>query len=154
MGGAYRVTPTTQLETELNIPPLNLYLDRKAADFERRCTTGNKEYLLREGCARVTGIIQGAQRISRVTRKGQMGSVYAASAQGVPQRKSKWAQEWCGSGTPQEAMIKKWETQWQSRNPNTEAQPLRDVPARAPPQGNRSINRYRGMQKHEASFLI
>ena len=39
MVGAYKTAPTRCLETEAWVPPLDLYLNKRLADFERRLRT-------------------------------------------------------------------------------------------------------------------
>ena len=39
VAGAYKATPMRSLETETWVPPLDLYLNKRLADFERRIQT-------------------------------------------------------------------------------------------------------------------
>ena len=47
VAGAYRATPTRNLETETYVPPLHLYLDKRLADFEARLAITGKAELIR-----------------------------------------------------------------------------------------------------------
>lgn len=155
IGGAYRATPVAQLETELGVPPLNLYLDRRAADFEYRYIKNSKGQLLYDGCARVTKIIVGARSLQRKLRRGCTLNTCATGAEGgVPQRRREWAVEWYGSSTTQQTFTSKWEAQWQYRSNRTEVQRIHTVPAQAPPDGGKGLLQYKGMLKYKASLLI
>jgi hypothetical protein len=52
--GAYKATPVRFLEVETATPPLDLYLNKWVADFERRLERTNKGALIRDICNWVT----------------------------------------------------------------------------------------------------
>lgn len=115
IGGAYRATPTSQLQTELGIPPLNLYLDKRGADFERSRIENQKAHLLREGSVHVAKVIAGARTLQRTSRRGRTGIDPATKLRGgATQEKREWAEGWYGAGTASQALVAKWETQWRT----------------------------------------
>jgi hypothetical protein len=62
VGGAYKATPTRYLESERAIPPLNLYFDKRAADFEDRIELSGMAQLLRNVGAKAAEIAAGRRR--------------------------------------------------------------------------------------------
>lgn len=53
VSGAYRATPVRNLETETATPPLDLYLNRRVAEFEQRLGRSGKDDLIRSACRAV-----------------------------------------------------------------------------------------------------
>jgi hypothetical protein len=55
IAGAYKATPIAVLETETFVPPLNLYLDAKLAQFRLRHKESGMEELVKNACASIRG---------------------------------------------------------------------------------------------------
>jgi len=53
VAGAYRATPIRSLEVETHIPPLDIYLNRRVADFEARLEASGKGNLIRNACTAI-----------------------------------------------------------------------------------------------------
>jgi Reverse transcriptase (RNA-dependent DNA polymerase)/Endonuclease-reverse transcriptase len=52
--GAYQATPVHCLETELAIPPLDLYLDQRKAEYERAFQISDKSRLVSDWCSKIS----------------------------------------------------------------------------------------------------
>jgi hypothetical protein len=65
VSGAYKIIPTRYLESEMAMPPLNLYLDKWVADFESRIAISGMAQLLRQVEARAAQMVAGSRRRER-----------------------------------------------------------------------------------------
>jgi hypothetical protein len=54
VAGAYRATPIHTLERETNVPPLDLYLNKRLSDFEQRLEVSGMSQLIRNSNAAVS----------------------------------------------------------------------------------------------------
>ena len=61
IAGAYKATPTSVFKTETSIPPLDLYLNKRLANFRFR----HKEKLVTEACVQIRRKLAQKQRRSR-----------------------------------------------------------------------------------------
>ena len=75
MLGAYKRTPVRSLETEANVPLLDLYLNKRLADFEARLETIGKGQLIRSVCIAI------ANRLKR--SRGRLWETRADLARGL-----------------------------------------------------------------------
>jgi len=96
VAGAYRATPVASLETETWVPPLDLYLGQRVAEFERRLQRSGIGDLITGACAGVAARLWRRQRRTRRTR---------LSAEGPPGAdtgayKAWWAEKWAPEETP------------------------------------------------------
>jgi hypothetical protein len=62
VAGAYRATPVRSLETETFVPPLDLYLNGRVAQFEGRIEESGMAQLIRDSCT----IISESQTVRRI----------------------------------------------------------------------------------------
>jgi hypothetical protein len=62
VSGAYRATPARYLESEMAVPPFDLYLDKWVADFEHRIGASGISQLLRAAGARAAEMVAGRRR--------------------------------------------------------------------------------------------
>jgi hypothetical protein len=62
VSGAYKATPARYLESEMAVPPLDLYLDKWVADFEHRIEASGMSQLLRAVGARAAEMVAGRRR--------------------------------------------------------------------------------------------
>ena len=53
VAGAYRATPVRSLETETFVPPLDLYLNGRVAQFEGRIEESGMAQLIRDSCTTI-----------------------------------------------------------------------------------------------------
>jgi DNA invertase Pin-like site-specific DNA recombinase len=65
VSGAYKAIPTRYLESEMAIPPLDLYFDKWVADFESRIIVSRMAQLLRQMGARAAQMIAGSKKRER-----------------------------------------------------------------------------------------
>jgi hypothetical protein len=82
--GAYKATPTRNVESEAWVPPIDLYLNRWVAKAEQRLQRNGMAQLLRNVCANVA-----AQLLRRRTRAPRRRPPVVSGLQ-----KQDWAKEW------------------------------------------------------------
>jgi hypothetical protein len=70
VSGAYKATPTRYLESEMAVPPLDLYFDKWVADFEDRIKLSGMARLLRAAGARAAELAIRHRRSRRRRRRG------------------------------------------------------------------------------------
>ena len=63
--GAYRATLVHLLEAEAAVPPLDIYLNKRVADFEARLERTGMGTLIRTACSRVAAKLRQRRRSSR-----------------------------------------------------------------------------------------
>jgi hypothetical protein len=153
--GAYRATPTHTLETEAWVPPLDLYLNKRLADFERRI-----QQPVLPGDRRPAEIITNAcLRLYRRFRKPRKrrGPREAQGPQGPTEveRRTLVAKQWA-RGKPTEKVIQEaWEERWKQR---IQAQGRRTGrPADWDPPDllftDKALARHQGLTKAQSSLL-
>ncbi|KAL2116079.1 hypothetical protein VTJ04DRAFT_10334 [Mycothermus thermophilus] len=113
--GAYRATPTYTLETEAWVPPLDLYLNKRLADFEKRIQQPD----LPGGMKPAEIIANACARLYRRFRKprGRRGAQRAQGPQ-EPTEVEKRALEvarWTRGRPAEEALREAWEQRWKQR---------------------------------------
>ena len=79
VAGAYRATLTRHLETETYVPPINIYLDRRLADFEARLETTGKAQLISSVCDRVKNQLRRRRGRPRKQKTDPEGSAAKAA---------------------------------------------------------------------------
>jgi hypothetical protein len=145
VSGAYKATPVRFLEVETAIPPLDLYLNKWVADFERRLERTSKGDLLQTICNRVATRLQ--QR--RETRRRRRAAV-----EPPPQRPSlefgdgrtAWAKKWTEDSLPEDILWVHWKRRY--------LQHAGELPDR-----RRAIfsydalKKHKDLRKHESSLL-
>jgi hypothetical protein len=65
MSGVYKAIPIHYLESEMAMPPLDLYFDKWVADFESRIAISGMAQLLRQIGARAAQMAAGSRRKGR-----------------------------------------------------------------------------------------
>lgn len=122
IAGAFKATPTSALEVETAIPPLDLYLNERIASFRYRHQTKGMQELVSAACE------QTRRKLARTRRRRRRKSEGPASTEG--ERRSKWAEEWkrLGGQTTLEAWKKRWETTQPKWGIVGAEEPTEDVP--------------------------
>ena len=150
VAGAYKATPVRSLETETHVPPIDLYLNKAVADFERRLERTGMGEQIRRACGAIAG------RLRRRGYRAKPGSRGQLLETGV--EKAEWAIRWRGGcSTTDEAMTRDWESRWRAdRESELRRKPLG---YRQPADLNAdftvgALDRHLGMWKHESSALI
>src|SRR5690606_28328691 len=88
--GAYKATPVRVLETEAWVPPLDLYLNKRLLDFEKRVNQpslqGNRKpvEIIKHACKRINNRFQG---LTKQTEMPEPSTIRSPQGQGV----AKWA---------------------------------------------------------------
>jgi hypothetical protein len=138
--GAYRATPARSLETEAVVPPLDLYLNKRVADFEARLEASGMATKIQAACTAVR--IRLRQR-----RRGR-----PPEAPPPP-----WAMAWLQTGTSEEGVEREWRLRFQSevaavqrRHPRRLLEPADADPGFSP----KTLKRYSDLRKHESSLLV
>ena len=90
VAGAYRATPVRALETETFIPPLDLYLNGRVAQFEGRIEESGMGQLIRDSCATIartpespTPLYHAARTQHRDNREGETVASHRSRERGL-----------------------------------------------------------------------
>ena len=144
VAGAYKRTPIRSLETETNVPPLDIYLSKRLADFEARLEATKKGELIRNTCAAIARRLRNRRGRPRRNRPDPRGG--EASKQ--------WAQRWVAEGTTAEAMQRDWKARWEANW--TATQPRREgrEPADRPDFTADTLRKYNTLRKYKSSTLV
>lgn len=154
MGGAYRATPVRQLESELFIPPLDLYLNKRLADFEGRIATTGKDQLLRRAREKAAASL-GRQHHGRRPAGGTAYALCTRRTIESGQAKAEWTTAWRhGEEETDARMIEDWQARWDRLEGVARAKGTLRVPADQASLSQRALAKYHGLRKHEASLLL
>jgi hypothetical protein len=152
VSGTYRATPVQFVEVEAATLPLDLYFNRRVADFERRLEHSGKGDLVHSVCTRVAACLQ------RRTRR------WRNAADSPPQRSlsleyragcTQWAKAWTKDLTPKKALLRQWEQRWNRNVGEAQAQWRRQTPL--PAEFSQvligALSRYKCLCIHQSSLL-
>ena len=143
--GAYKATPVRSLELDAFCPPLDIYLNKRLADFEKRMQLSGLDQQLHRATAHVAARLR--TRKPRCDRRRPLEGTHW-----------EWAKTWTAStGRPRDpwdsrqAAENEWKARWQaqSRNLPTRADRLLDAKAF---RGSR-LRLYENLAKAEGSAL-
>jgi hypothetical protein len=134
VAGAYRATPVHCLETEVAVPPLDLYLDQRKAGYERALRISDKAKLVSEWNSTISRWL-----LRRRHRRKREKSLLTQTRQ-----------------EPQDDLEHNWKTRWQRRATAAQKQRLgRYVePAEEGFPSGDPLVKHKGLLKHESSILI
>jgi hypothetical protein len=150
VAGAYRATPVRFLEAETATPPLDLYLNKWVADFERRLERTGKGELIQAVCNRVATRLQHCRQRRR--RRVAAETPPRPSLEFGAGRTA-WAQVWTEDSTPEEILWVHWKRRW-TRNTGESPDSRRDAaPAAQPLFSYDALKKHRHLHKHESSLL-
>jgi len=153
VAGAYRATPIRSLETETQVPPLDLYLNKRVAEFETRLAQTGAEGLLQGARRRVATTIR-----SRRTRTSDRptGTDPRPASNPDTENRAEWTRRWLGAGTAEEALERDWRARWQKQlGKAMQERPSRDIePADYQDFSHTALAKHAGLQKHESSLLV
>jgi hypothetical protein len=135
--GAYRATPVHCLETEVAVPPLDLYLDQRKAGYERALRISDKAKLVSEWNSTISRWL-----LRRRHRRKKERSPSMQTERG-PQDDVKDLEH-------------KWKTRWQRRATTAQRQRLGRYaePAEEGFPAGDPLAKHKGLLKHESSVLI
>jgi hypothetical protein len=153
--GAYRATPTYTLETEAWVPPLDLYLNKRRADFERRI----RRPVLPGGQRPIDIINRACLKLYKRFRKprGQRGPqrVQGPQEPTTVEKQALAALQWAGRRPTRQALREAWEERWMQKVQVQGREPGR--PADWDPPNflftNRALARHQGLTKAQSSLL-
>ena len=136
-------------------------MNRRLADFEARLERTGKAQLIRDASAKVANQLrQRRSRRSRQTDEGRQPVENLLSTEkGSGIWRARWANTWRGDlEQTEEAMIRDWARRWERdlNGARTQRPNRGDVPADIVyfDQEDASLDKYRGLPKHESSLLI
>ena len=180
VAGAYKATPIRHLEIETWVPPLDLYLNKRLADFEARIGTPRALPWAPAGAPEVrTGsIIQEA--CSKLARRGQRNRARARGRRppaGPPaptatERATITVERWAtgrvglaleealglGDRGPEEALTEEWKRRWEAAAAARERDRGPGAPQRLadrdPNFSDQVLQRYEGLNKAQSSLLV
>jgi hypothetical protein len=151
--GAYQATQIRHIESEAAVPPIDIYLNKRVAEFEARLESTGMAQRVRDACAAVASRLLRRQRRRRAGRPAQM----APLPRGGEQR-AQWAHQWCEEGELgiDEAVERDWRRRWESGRAAARSQGRGSEPADLDPefQGKKLLRKHKGLKKHESSLLI
>ena len=132
--GAYRATPIRSLELETYTPPLDIYLNKRLADFELRLKGTGMTEKINEACAGVRHRLRNLRGRPRIKRHPEEGH-------------EAWAEEWAplppprpqrplrpGQKVPKEpsrtelALARDWKARWEESRMGKDPKEAADVP--------------------------
>jgi len=142
--GAYKRTPVRSLETEANVPPLDLYLNKRLADFEARLETTGKGQLIRNASTLVATRLKSRRGRPRETRPDPDGG----------EARQQWSRRWVADRSTAEAMVRDWERRWQAVKAAERPQLGHGEPADTPDFTPKALRKHGTLRKHESSALI
>src|SRR5271165_1675628 len=73
VAGAYKATPTRNLEIETYTPPLDLYLDSRLAAFQSRLAHSGVDKIIQKACSAIWSRIKGRRKKHKATPLAQNG---------------------------------------------------------------------------------
>jgi len=148
VAGVYKATLVRSLETETWVPPLDLYLNTRVAQFERRLQGSCIGELIQQSGVTVARALR--QRRGRPPRpqkgKHRDGATMAA-----------WAAQWAPEDTsPEAAAEQAWRRRWQEEyNEAVRQRPRRHKEAADEPLfTEEAVRRHDGLRKVESSVLV
>src|SRR5436190_13930238 len=151
VAGAYLATPVRSLEMETWVPPLDIYLNKRVADFEARLEHTGKGALLQVVRNKVANAICHRRTCQGATRPPPAASL----AEGSSEARAAWAMRWLQGLTADEALKRDWQERWQGGLDEAMArQPGHDMELADQPEFMReALTRHAGLRKHESSVL-
>jgi len=145
--GAYRATPIRNLELEAYCAPLDIYLNKRLADFEQRLQFTPMGDLITTACERVKRVLKNTRGRPRKLKARYLGLNTRV-----------WAQQWItgagangGEGSTRDALQSEWKRRWE-----TEAgRPARRAADRALHKAfyGSHLRLYEGLKKAHSSIL-
>ncbi len=129
VAGAYRATRTEQVERETDTPPLDLYLNKRIAEFEARLEAFGMAQLIRDSNAAISNTLR-QRTLNRRKNLPKFKEARSGTA------RAEWARRWVGDGATHEALQRDWQVRWEAiqRRRETATKTERGI---HPPRGSR-----------------
>jgi len=162
VAGAYKATPIRSLETETWVPPLDLYLNKRLADFEARLATPLQGPSA-TGVPKTTGsiILQACNKLARrfkVRRRRGRRAQYPQAPTEI-EKATATVSTWAAQGnTTDQALELSWKARWHQTYTSTRRQ-LRGSTAPPPADeqplfSDKVLRLHEGLTKAQSSLLV
>jgi hypothetical protein len=140
VSGAYRATPISVLEAETFIPPLDLYLDARLAQFRLRHKESGMEELVKNACLKIRNKLRGRRR-----RRQQQPTQTEGEA------RTQWAEAWLKDEHQEDlpaakVLLSRWKQRWEAERPEWGLLGVRE-PGRA------AVKRHAALHKAESAVI-
>jgi hypothetical protein len=161
--GAFKATPTRQLETEAYVPPLDLWLNGRVARYQARIVRSGIAQLIDNACAAIRTRVR--QRVACQRRR----SAPPAETQNLTQSQERrlWAKDWVQAPLDlwdqreKKLVLQEWESRWQAENRRLgrgehlaiEPGNCQVVPTNTPPT-KKTLELHKDLQKAESALLV
>jgi hypothetical protein len=152
VSGAYKATPVRFLEVETATPPLDLYLNKWVADFERRLERTGKGDLLRSICNRVTTRLQQRRQRHRRRRPATEPPQPRPSLEHGEGR-TNWAKAWSEDSIPEDILWVHWKRRWLQHDSEPPDRRRAPAPASQAIFSYDALKKHKDLRKHESSLL-
>src|SRR5208282_148694 len=179
VAGAYKATAVRHLETETFVPPLDLYLSKRLADFEARLQASGAAYRISRACLAIQSHLRRRHPLPGRGRPARLLPALNAAQLGTGSSRSSasWAIQWSRGPLPDsqshtgsqrplkpplttaEVLARDWETRWYYEL----AARLYRRPDRLPEAADyipssffrgHGLRLYKGLRKAESSALV
>lgn len=162
ISGAYRATPTRSLEAETYIPPIDLYLSKRLADFETDLANSPVAELIRTTSATLSRRLRNRRRPGRRPRTTSPAPPDPDSGRA----KAAWARTWLPARPPQcppedwtprkasaVALHREWAERWQADLDKANRRQRTFEPADASRPSKAACTKHRGLPKHLSAVI-
>ncbi len=102
VAGAYKAMPIYCLEREVDVPPVDIYLNKKVADFERKLVESGMTELISNSNTAITTYLHNRHP-------------YRHPKEAYPElrlAKVEWANKWLESDISEDIIYRDWEERW------------------------------------------
>src|SRR6266487_3196593 len=159
--GAYRATPARMLETELYVPPLDLWLNGQIARFQARLERSGIAQEIRNACSTIR------TRILRCTNRQAPNNTTETTTDTPGAKQKLWVEEWTGRPLDQwdhqekKLVLQDWEKRWHAENrrlgcavrPSTDIG-NRPVVSEDTPPTKQVLGLHKNLYKAESALLV
>src|SRR5208282_574279 len=179
VAGAYKATAVRHLETETFVPPLDLYLSKRLADFEARLQASGAADRISRACLAVQSYLRRRRPLPGRGRPARLLPALSAVQLGTGSNRNSasWAIQWSRGPLPDfqsytssqrplrplftsaEALARDWETRWHyelaarlHRRPDRLPEAADHIPSSF--SRGHSLRLYKGLRKAESSALV
>ena len=151
--GAYCATPVRFLEAETATPPLDLYLNKWVADFERRLERTGKGNLIRAICNQVAVRLQQCRQPQYRRRRTAAEPPPQPPSLEYGEGRTSWAQTWSEGTAPEDILWVHWKRRWTQQTGRPPDRPRTLAPASQAVFSYDALKKHRDLLKHESSLL-
>ncbi len=144
---------TEQVERETDTPPLDLYLNKRIAEFEARLEASGMAQLIRDSNAAITNTLR-QRTLNRRKNLPKFKEARSGTA------RAEWARRWVGDGATHEALQRDWQVRWEAiqRRRETATKTERGIhpleAAEDPRFEKDPLKLHKGLLKHESALLV